>query len=392
MSLNKYGPYLMLLLLIPAAGSVLSDEAPPPDKNEHGVVDIEPLGAVSDVRGEKGTFSFKNFVAVPIPLSNPTLGTGLVGVAAYFWPQTEEQKKAQPASLTGIGAMYTDSKSSAVALLQQNYWGGDKWRFTGVAGFADLNLDLNDPTTGDEDATEWLIKGNLALGSIARRISDSDWYLGAQMRYLDIEQTFKVKIGDNVSPALDFDLGSRVKVAGVGMNISHDTRDIPTNAYRGSLLEIKYLYNKQDSQSGYRGYYDTYTARWRSYHQLLDPLVLAYDINGCTRSGQVPLWDACRLALRGFSATKYLSEASVSTQAEGRWQFYPKWRLGMAAFAGVGYTKNTSSAAFDGDVVPSYGLGLRWMVMRSKRINVRVDYARSSDNSSAWYLSVLEAF
>ena len=33
-----------------------------------------------------------DFVAVPIPLSNPTLGSGLVAGAAYFYPQTEEQK------------------------------------------------------------------------------------------------------------------------------------------------------------------------------------------------------------------------------------------------------------------------------------------------------------
>ena len=32
-----------------------------------------------------------DFVAVPIPLSNPTLGSGLIGGAAYFYPQTEGQ-------------------------------------------------------------------------------------------------------------------------------------------------------------------------------------------------------------------------------------------------------------------------------------------------------------
>ena len=42
-------------------------------------------------------------------------------------------------------------------------------------------------------------------------------------------------------------------------------------------------------------------------------------------------------------------------------------------------------------LIPSYGIGLRFMVLQSKRINIRLDYARSTD-SDAIYLGVLEAF
>jgi hypothetical protein len=41
-----------------------------------------------------------------VPISNPTLDTALVVGAAYFYAQTKEQKKVQPASVTGGGAMY----------------------------------------------------------------------------------------------------------------------------------------------------------------------------------------------------------------------------------------------------------------------------------------------
>ena len=36
--------------------------------------------------------------------------------------------------------------------------------------------------------------------------------------------------------------------------------------------------------------------------------------------------------------------------------------------------------------------GIRFMVLESQRINVRVDYARSDKGNEAWYLSVTEAF
>ena len=44
------------------------------------------------------------------------------------------------------------------------------------------------------------------------------------------------------------------------------------------------------------------------------------------------------------------------------------------------------------ETIPSYGVGIRFMVLESQRINVRVDYARSDKDNEAWYLSVTEAF
>ena len=64
----------------------------------------------------------------------------------------------------------------------------------------------------------------------------------------------------------------------------------------------------------------------------------------------------------------------------------------MVAFAGAGRVYDSLGGNGEDETIPSYGVGLRWMVLESQRINVRVDYARSSDGSDAWYLSVMEAF
>jgi len=56
-----------------------------------------------------------NFVAVPIPFSNPTMDHGLVGVVAYFHPQSDAQEASQPPSVSGVGAMYTSNESWGVA-------------------------------------------------------------------------------------------------------------------------------------------------------------------------------------------------------------------------------------------------------------------------------------
>ena len=63
-----------------------------------------------------------DFVVVPIPISNPTLNEGLVLGSAYFYPQTEEEEKLQPASVTAAAGLYTSNQSKAFALVQQNYF------------------------------------------------------------------------------------------------------------------------------------------------------------------------------------------------------------------------------------------------------------------------------
>jgi hypothetical protein len=45
----------------------------------------------------------------------------------------------------------------------------------------------------------------------------------------------------------------------------------------------------------------------------------------------------------------------------------------------------------DNEPIPSYGGGLRFLALPAKRINIRLDYARS-DSSDAIHFSVGEAF
>ena len=106
----------------------------------------------------------KNLLLVPIPTSTPTFGTGLILGGAWFYSQTEEQKEAQPASYTGAAAGYTSNDSWFAGIMQQNYWSEDTWRFTGVAGYLDLKLDLFVPESGEDENSglDWLVDGYLS--------------------------------------------------------------------------------------------------------------------------------------------------------------------------------------------------------------------------------------
>ena len=377
--------FLALMLASPAWSQQEADVEDPKDQPLSSGL---PIDSIPDLRDEDTKLKLqgkkdRNLFFVPIPMSSPTFGTGLILGGAYFYPQTEQQKKSQPASFTGAAAGYTHNKSWFAGVLQQNYFAENKWRFSALAAYADFKLELIPPQEGsDETLLDWLVVGGIFQTSIARRLG-GHWYLGLNAHYLDIQQDLDFNVDYP-----DFNLETSIRSPGIGLTAEYDTRDMPSNAYQGRRLELKAI--TAGVQGAGDDSYQSYFARFRSYHQLSDTLVLAWELSGCMKDGRIPLFDTCRLNLRGFPLTDYLSKESILGQVEARWRVYKRW--GLVAFAGGGRVDDSFGGRGEGETIPSYGAGLRWMVLESKRINVRVDYARTSNGGSAWYLSVAEAF
>ena len=318
---------------------------------------------------------------VPIPVMEPTLDAGLVLVSGYFYPQTDAQKNAQPASVTAAAGLYTRSESFSYGIAQQSYWKEDKWRFTGVLAHADLKLSLvTSSGMGDRRTTDWLLKGNYLMSQLSRKLSGS-WYLGGVIRYVDIQQRFEIL------PGSGFDTRIETSSVALGLNLERDSSDMPFNPYSGNIFRVKALFS--DPVWGSDRNYQSYSLSFRSYHQWQSPLVLAWEVKGCHRAGLVPLWDACQVGLRGFPVTDYLGKTTASGQAEVRWRMTRRW--GLVTFLGAGKLDSSATDFDDQEVIPSYGAGLRFMVLEAKRINMRLDYARSTD-SDAVYVAVGEAF
>lgn len=379
--------FCVTLALIINTSDIAAQDETNDDPDSQPVQSGLPVDNIPDLREDDVPLKLQNkdsnWFAVPIPMSSPTFGTGLILGGAYFYPQTEQQKAVQPASFTGAAAGYTDNKSYFAGVMQQNYWAEDKWRLNAVAAYADFKLELIGPEedTG-RSSLDWLVKGGIFQASISRKLIGR-WYLGVIGRYLDITQDLDL----SDQPA-DFNPDGEVRSPAIGLSLDFDSRDVPTNAYEGRLFNLKSFFADQHQVED--GNYQSYFARFRSYHHLTDPLVLAWDVNACKKSGRIPLWDTCRLNLRGFPITNYLSKESLSAQVEARWRFYKRW--GLVAFAGAGRVDDSFGGNGEDETIPSYGLGLRFMVLEAQRINVRVDYARTNNGGDAWYLSVMEAF
>ena len=380
----------IVLLLISASQIAIAQS------NDDGIDDNETQATtpavVPDVREDDIPVKLArgDFVIVPIPISNPTLDTGLVALGAYFYPQTEEQEEQQPASVTGAGALYTSSDSKLFLVAHQSYWNKDTWRLGGAFGHADLNLTLPLPVmVAGRDRVDWNINGDIAMAKLAYKVF-GNWYASVLGRWMDIDQTLGFGMAPPDSIGIDpvnFALEDHINSVGLGLAIENDSRDMPYNPYEGHKFELSALFN--DESLGSDDTYQSYKLAYSSYHEFSKPLVLAWEMKFCGRKGTVPIWDGCLIPLRGFSALDYIALRSVAGQAELRWRLNSRW--GVVGFAGGGYIKESLFPFQDESFVPSYGVGIRFMVLKSKRINLRVDYARS-DDSDAIYLSVGEAF
>ena len=367
---------LPLVLALSWAASVLGQQANEAPEIQQGIT--------PDLRDESPPLTARkgNFLAIPIPFSNPTLDSGLVLVSGYFHAQTEQQKATQPASATGVAYMKSSNGSYAYGVGNASYWSEDRWRFKGFLGYADLSLPLR--VEGPESkrlSIDWLLQGKLGYAALSRKLGGR-WYLGLIGRYVDVDQQIDADLTSRSLRA-----SSTILSAAAGLSLTYDTRDMPGSAYRGRLFTATALFTSKSLGSDYD--YQGYALDFRSYHTLANPLVLAWTVQGCSRSGDVPLWDACRLNLRGAAATDYMGLSSVVAQAEARWRLSERW--GLVAFTGAGQLTESFTGRDDYDIVSNYGAGIRFTVQKSNRVNMRLDYGRA-DEDAAIMLSVGEAF
>jgi outer membrane protein assembly factor BamA len=93
--------------------------------------------------------------------------------------------------------------------------------------------------------------------------------------------------------------------------------------------------------------------------------------------------------LRGYPRGRYRDRDLAAAQAELRQHL--TGRLGAALFAGAGGVAHSLADLRGRDLVPSYGLGLRWLLLPREGTTVRIDYGRGK-GSGGLYVAFNEAF
>ena len=164
-----------------------------------------------------------------------------------------------------------------------------------------------------------------------------------------------------------------ISTAGFGINLTYDSRNSLTNPKQGLYLGVEYIFRPHHLSSLSQDLWQL-TAQFDFYVSLWRGATLAYDLYGELRHDDTPwllrsqLGDECRM--RGYYEGRYNGNNMISTQLELRQHIWD--RLGCVAWGGCGTIFSTWSEFNFKEILPTYGIGLRWQVRNNS--NIRLDF------------------
>jgi outer membrane protein assembly factor BamA len=331
-------------------------------------------------------------VAVPIPLSNPAVGSGATVVGAVLY----QPPGAGDVWTTGVGAVYTSTKSYGFGFLQKSDFAHDRFRLTAGAAYGNFNLrfygigstaasnkfiDINQTGAGG------LIEG---LMRVAPHTYLGPRYIGLELRTtLPSVEKFGITIPSFQLKSTNSQLGP---------SFVYDSRNSQYGPSSGIYSTAQWMFSEPDFGSKFQ--YDKATVDVNGYFRIGPTSVLAARVSACATSKGAPFYDIClygsRNDLRGYSTGQYRDARMASGQVELRQHLF--WKFGAVVFGGVGGIEpgaNSFGSRFNigkGAFLPAGGAGLRFMVAPQYRLNMAVDYAVGKNNSNALYVRLGEAF
>lgn len=349
--------------------------------------DVESSAATLRTPVEQVAHRKASFVAMPIPVANPAIGNGL-GLAAMAIYQPGNS--ARPWT-SGVGGLYTDTKSWGVAAFQKAYLGGDKYRVSAGVGTGVFNVDFygigsDAGAQGRSISLEQKSVGGLA--EVLLRLHD---HVHAGLRYRYIKMDTTVDTSSLLPQHQIPDIQLESQVSQLGLAGEFDSRDNEYNPRSGIYANAQWLYAGDTIGSDFD--YPRLTAAVNGYHEVNDKTVLAWRGSICRSGDGAPFYDLCNYGqnndLRGYSTGQYRDHAMFAVQAEVRRKVWK--RLGAVGFVGVGEVASEFGKLNTKDLLPAAGVGVRFEASTKYKVNLSIDYA-VGDGASALYFYIGEAF
>lgn len=329
----------------------------------------------------KGTW-----LPVPIPISNPTVGTGLQAAILYLHPKTSEDSTALNAT-SGFMGMYTDTESWFAGGFHDGNWSEDRYRFRILAGAGEFDLDFfgtgESPIFGDNPLSYQLRSDVLIAQSLRRFPGSLDWYFGMRYMFIDSEVTFEV---GNFFPGLP-SISTDMTTSSLGLMVTYDSRDNNYYPTTGSNFEL--VWTSDDDAWGSDYDFDKLTSFYNHYFSITAKDTLALRAALADTAGDTPFFLLPSLRMRGFPGGRYKDESSLSGHLEWRRKFLPRW--GLILFGEAGSTADSMGDLFHAETITSYGGGVRWKVTKDKNLNLGVDIGFSGGDNEI-YVQIGERF
>ena len=332
------------------------------------------------------TRSKPGFLVAPIPVSEPVLGTGLAIAGMMFYSLPNAGPHGSHAGLV-IGATSNGSwlvgglnsmklRNDSVRINTTVAYGHFNEKYFGLNGTLDPGIDYS------QDRFLFKVEPRFRIGA-------GNWFGGVEYRFEKTETTLPDDIPQDQSDDAAPVSGGR-RVGGLTAIGAYDSRDNLYSATAGRLLEFKL-----GTYQPWLGSTDRFSKGWFELRQFWATAEGSFILGTRVRAEGVagedaPFFEQPYIGLRGYARGQVRDDVTLWGELEARYDLF--WKIGVAAFGGVGWSADRFSEMFDTKTRWAGGFGLRYNLRPQDRLRLGVDLAWAVNGAPAFYLRVGESF
>lgn len=294
----------------------------------------------------------------------------------------------------------TQKKQSSVQLTYNIYTNHEKYIIMGNANYFNFPIQYYGTGNQNNNVKDYTIVDykllyfqNRVLRQVKRYLFAGGLYHINKVYDISSEAGLRSKIYDRPANELDGTVTS-----GLGPALLYDSRDNPLNSRTGFYAAYSTLLSQQGLGSEFN--FTRHSFDIRKFIPLRTSQVLAFQGLAKFHSGHVPCRELALLGgggggaeiggMRGFYEGRFRDRQMIAAQAEFRQQVFS--RVGFVLFAGAGEVNDKLNHFNTQNLRSAAGGGIRLMLNKKERLNIRIDYAVGSHGASGLYFDIGEDF
>ena len=328
---------------------------------------------------------------IPLPLIyyTPEANWGFGGAVVYAFRFAKEPMHTRPSQIRA-GFAYTLNQQLLSYLSFQLFRKSEKYKFYGELGYYRYSYQFSGiGNEGLRNTPEYYHVNYPRVRLNALYQLRAKVYLGLRYWMDDFNIVKRETTGLLIQDQITGSAGGFL--SGIGLVANIDTRDNIFFPARGKFIELVLFHNGRFLGSDFN-----FSKLYLDYNQFWTNALghtIALNIYGEFTSGDPPFNGLSLLGgsrkMRGHLKGRYRDKQYIAWQMEYRLNLF--WRLGFTSFAGAGLVANKLEALNGENIRYSYGAGLRLMLSKKEKINLRFDVGFGRE-SSGFYITVGEAF
>jgi len=328
-----------------------------------------------------------SFVPIPVLFYAPETGLGFGASAAYVYRHRGSTVRDRPSVFAAVFILTTRAQLMA-SLGGNHYWSRERNLLQGgvlYRKFPNLFFGIgnDNPVDGGEDYTDEGPALNLEYLRLIAPSLRAGLTLDAGSS--SITETEAGRLSSGLVPG-----SSGGNVVGLGASANLDNRDNINYTRSGGLYAVRWRGYDQAIGSDYD--FTSTTIDFRAFTHLRG-LVLGAHAVGMHSTGVVPFQLMPALGgdnlLRGYFAGRFRDNDLLAFQLEARFRVW--WRFGMVVFGSAGQVAHQPSEIAMSRFHPSYGFGIRFLIISQESLHLRMDFGFGEDESG-FYLGFGEVF